>query len=104
MLDPVISSRVLVKGLIDGRWNGKGFGISAYLPEDPVQARRTVNALDEAQEIAGYYRQFMTALTLAGWKRLPSTPVADSPAPDTDGNGFWATLIMAIMGIIRGRS
>ena len=34
MLDPEISARVLIKGLIDGRWNGQGHGIRYYL--DPV--------------------------------------------------------------------
>lgn len=106
MLDPVISARVLVRGLIDGRWNGRGFGVAHYLPGDPVQARRTVNVLDKAQEIAGYYRQFMAALTAAEWraqvkqpqvtigKPLAPKPVAAKPAPQTGVKpGFWAWLI-----------
>ncbi|MBN2760865.1 MAG: hypothetical protein JXQ79_10220 [Rhodobacteraceae bacterium] len=62
MLDPVISARVLILGLIDGRWNGRGYGLGHYLPEDPVEARRTVNLLDKAELIAGYYRAFLAAL------------------------------------------
>lgn len=46
MLDPTISARILVRGLIDGRWNSLGKGVSAYLPADPVQCRRTVYLLD----------------------------------------------------------
>jgi hypothetical protein len=30
MLDPVISARVLLSGLLDGRWNGKGKGVAFY--------------------------------------------------------------------------
>lgn len=83
MLDPVISARVLVKGLIDGRWNRAGKGVGHYLPADPVQARRTVNLLDKAQEVAGYYRAFLAALTAAGYLAAPAParPVQPQPAP-----------------------
>lgn len=67
MLDAVISSRVLIRGLMDGRWNGRGFGVSHYLPQDPVQARRTVNVQDKARLIAGYYEAFDEALQSAGY-------------------------------------
>ena len=30
MLDPVVSARVLIRGIMDGRWNGKGKGIDFY--------------------------------------------------------------------------
>lgn len=75
MLDPRISARVLIKGLIDGRWNGKGKGIRHYAEadgnpdmdqDDLVQARRTVNILDKATEIAGYAKAFEAALIEAG--------------------------------------
>lgn len=70
MLDPVPSARVLIKGLIDGRWNGQGKGVAAYLPkngpDDLKNARRTVNITDKWQTIAGYYQAFMTAIEAAG--------------------------------------
>jgi len=51
MLDPVISARILIKGLLDGRWNGHGKGIAFYLPtdgpDDIRNARRTVNITDK---------------------------------------------------------
>lgn len=65
MLDPVISARVLIIGLLDGRWNGRKKGLASYLPNDPVQARRTVNVLDKADVIAGYYKHFLYALTVS---------------------------------------
>ncbi|WP_454287072.1 glycoside hydrolase family 19 protein [Rhizobium arsenicireducens] len=80
MLDPVISARVLVKGLIDGRWNGKGRGIAHYLPsdgpDDLKNARRTVNITDKWELIAGYYQAFLAAIEAAG-----GVPVADPKPP-----------------------
>ncbi|MBD9449741.1 glycoside hydrolase family 19 protein [Rhizobium sp. RHZ01] len=32
MLDPVIDARVMIKGLLDGRWNGAGKGIAPTCP------------------------------------------------------------------------
>jgi hypothetical protein len=70
MLDPIISARVLIKGLLDGRWNGKGRGIAFYLPDDGPDdlknARRTVNILDKWELIAGYYKAFYSAIVAAG--------------------------------------
>lgn len=75
MLDPRISARVLIRGIMDGRWNGQGKGIDYYEGDDDflddaeaAQARRTVNVQDKAKLIAGYHRKFYDALTKAGWK------------------------------------
>ena len=106
MLNPVISARVLVKGLIDGRWNGQGKGVSHYLPGDPVQARRTVNVLDKAQEIAGYYRQFLAALDTAGWQAVERKPQVTAGKPDAGPApaprlSFWAELAKLIAAIFK---
>lgn len=87
MLDSRTSGRVLFKGLLDGRWNGRGIGLRAYANADGVagldhgdalEARRTVNGVDRAELIAGYFRQFMTAITAAG-----GVPAAASPTAPT---------------------
>ena len=69
-LDPVIGARILIKGLIDGRWNGRGKGIAHYLPtngrDDLKNARRTVNITDKWQSIGGYYSHFLAAIRAAG--------------------------------------
>lgn len=66
MLDPVVSARVLFKGLLDGRWGG-GKGLRMYLDRgDYVGARRTVNGTDKAVQIAGYAKAFITALEAMG--------------------------------------
>lgn len=83
MLDPVISARVLIKGLLDGRWNGQGKGLRFYLDRgDTVGARRTVNILDKAANIAGYHKQFLAAVTAAGVP-APSQPPATPAASKT---------------------
>jgi hypothetical protein len=70
MLDPVVSARVLVRGLIDGRWNGKGRGIAHYLPDggpdDLQNARRTVNGTDKWEMIAAHYKAFLHAIEAGG--------------------------------------
>lgn len=73
MLDPKISARVLIRGLMDGRWNGQHKGIAYYLPTngqpDLKDARRCVNGTDCWQKIAGYYEAFLAAIKAAGgWK------------------------------------
>lgn len=110
MLDPVISARVLIKGLLDGRWNGKGKGIAFYLPtngpDDLMGARRTVNITDKWELIGGYYTQFLAAIKEAGGvpvKTPPSPEVTPKPAPvtpepvieqpDTGGwSAFWSAV------------
>jgi hypothetical protein len=71
MLDPEISARVLIRGLLDGRWNGaQGKGLADYLPSDGEDdlkgARRTVNVTDKWKLIAGYYDKFLAAIRTAG--------------------------------------
>ena len=82
MLDPVISAKVLVKGLMDGRWSGKRKGLSYYEGGDDfldnkeaADARATVNGSDKATLIAGYHKQFYDALTAAGWEPKPKSKI-----------------------------
>lgn len=95
MLDPVISARVLILGLMDGRWNGQGKGVSHYLPHDPIGARRTVNVQDKAEQIAGYYRAFSAALEAAGFADQPlaSNPVVVNETPVRDRQSLLAWII-----------
>lgn len=88
MLDPVVSARVLFRGLMDGRWNGQGKGLRHYEGADDVlsdaeaaEARRTVNGKDKAAAIAVYHRKFYEALSAAGWKA--STRAAAKAAQPT---------------------
>lgn len=94
MLGPVTSARVLIRGLMDGRWNGKRKGIAHYLPPDGPDdlkgARRTVNITDKWEKIAEHYRVFLNALKEADFgtpsktaPAKPTPPASDSlPEPD----------------------
>lgn len=94
MLDPVISARVLILGLIDGRWNGRGHGIEHYEDQDglpglseveAIAARRTVNVQDKASQIAAYYRAFDAALVAGGMPQvsdiIPARPATPQEPP-----------------------
>lgn len=89
VLDPVIGARILVRGLLDGRWNGHGHGIAHYLPDsgtdDLRNARRTVNITDKWQQIADYYRSFLGAIETAGG--VPTTVVSEDVDTPTDTPG-----------------
>lgn len=89
-LDPLIAGRLLVRGVIDGRWNGHGKGIGFYLPtsgpDDLMNARRTVNITDKWETIAAYYREFLGAI----YQSKVETP----PAPVNP----WLVLFNAIFG------
>jgi hypothetical protein len=115
MLDPVISARVLILGLRDGRWNGRGHGITHYENQDglpglseveAIAARRTVNVQDKAAQIAGYYRAFSAALAAAGMPAIgPRVPAVEEvfvvrdAQPRREKKESWLTkLIHAIFG------
>lgn len=75
MLDPRISARVLIRGLMDGRWNRHGEGIGHYamldgIPglsrDEAIAARYTVNLQDKAELISGYFLKWNAALAAAG--------------------------------------
>ena len=64
-LEPDIAIDILVNGMMDGDFNGHGHGLPFYIGgenEDPVGARRTINVLDRANEIAGFYEQYKVCL------------------------------------------
>ena len=132
VLDPVIGARILVRGLLDGRWNGHGHGIAHYLPDhgadDLRNARRTVNITDKWQRIADHYRSFLNAIIEAGGvpkgsldpvpvpEPKPSPPEDENPptdtkpteppepAPATSGDSGWPRLFKILASILGGRS
>lgn len=68
-LRPDVAAKIMFQGMILGVFTGKK--LSYYFrtdlendEEDPVNARRIINGLDKAEDIAGYYRLFMAALNL----------------------------------------
>ena len=103
ILDPVISARVLISGLISGQWGGNK-GIADYEGSDDhldtteaTEARRTVNGKDKAALIAGYHKAFYDALTEAEWQpKTNSKPIPISATIGTaavvGGLTFWPNI------------
>lgn len=63
MLEDETSALVLYDGMIDGWFTG--FGLPNFFnptTEDPYNARKIVNGLDQAETIAAYYQAFKAAL------------------------------------------
>ena len=109
MLDPEISARVLIKGLLDGRWNGRGKGIAHYLPthgrDDLRNARRTVNVTDKWELIGGYYKSFLMALQSAGGvpksrsvpKKRKAEPEPSKPPDKAVSYLVWIVLFIIVV-------
>lgn len=102
MLDPEISARVLIKGLLDGRWNGQRKGIAYYLPtsgpDDLKNARRTVNITDKWAVIETYYYGFLLAITKAGG--VPKKDAAKAVPIETKKPQVPNSIIAAISALI----
>jgi putative chitinase len=63
MLESTVSALVSYDGMVNGWFTG--VGLPKYFngtTEDPLNARRIVNAMDRADLIAGYYKKFRAAL------------------------------------------
>ncbi|MEX2962799.1 glycoside hydrolase family 19 protein [Microbulbifer sp. TYP-18] len=91
-LEPEIGARILICGLLDGRWNSSGHGIAHYLPsfgkDDLKNARRTVNITNKWQLIAGYYRAFLKAINEAGGLETQETMLIQTAAREINHPTF----------------
>jgi len=65
-MKPDVAAKILRDGMEAGRFTGKKLG--DYLPGDYVNARRIINGLDKADDIARNAVGFERALTMGGWK------------------------------------
>jgi putative chitinase len=103
-LQPTIAAQILVRGCVEGWFTIRK--LADYLPGDYVGARRVVNGQDKAQLIAGYAEEFERALVdLLGAEnsqKQQKTPI-NTEDPISAGNSFWASLIIALVGIWKGR-
>lgn len=81
LMEPKYAAMALIVGLERGIFTGKK--LSDYLRSSPPnwrEARRTVNSLDRADEIAGYAKQIHSDLIAA--ERPASAPISQPPPPD----------------------
>lgn len=103
-LHPEVSALILVKGMRDGDFTGKK--LADYIRDgeaDWYNARRIVNGLDRASDIAGYARHFAAALgamRAAGVSVRPEKQeAAPAPLKSADRGGF-AVLVAAFLAAV----
>lgn len=98
-MQPTVAALILVRGSAEGWFTGKK--LSDYLPGDYVQARRIINGMDRAQDIAGYARAFEAALIAAEWGAAPAIP-APVEESQKSSPSIWSALINIILSIVKG--
>lgn len=96
-LQPKIASQILFEGMIRGSFTGKKLSDFFNAQKtDWSNARRIINALDRAGEIAGYGKQFYAALTGAGViaavKEKAATPEGATGGTVAAGGAVVATI------------
>lgn len=65
-LDPRIAAEIMFVGMRDGDFTARKLGdYFNEVKDDPLHARRIINGLDRASDIAGYYHKFLAALKAA---------------------------------------
>lgn len=94
-MSPTVAAQILVRGSVEGIFTGKK--LADYLPGDYTGARRIINGTDRAALIAGYARQFETALTAACWGM-------EIPQPTEAAPSLIAALVKAIAALFRGKA
>lgn len=102
-LDPVISARITIIGMLEGLFTGKK--LSDYFnanKSDPVGARRIVNGTDKAKLIAGYYQNFLDAINAAYEAAEKGAPPADVAALDAQPDNVPVAKSKSLWAIIGG--
>ena len=93
-LRPDLAAGILFAGMAQGWFTGRK--LADYFNDavnDPVDARRIVNALDRAADIAGYHRAFLAALTAAERPGSAGPAVVSASTPHSpQPAGLWARL------------
>ena len=93
-LEPAIASRLLVRGMMDGRWNGRRKGLADYLgngKRDYKNARRTVNVTDKWTKFRDVAKQFTAAL-----EAHPYQIETTQPEPPKKKGGLWGLIVSAL--------
>lgn len=105
-LQPEFAAKVLVRGMLDGRYNGAGKGLAFYLDRpkpDWKNARRTVNITDRWEMIRDYALVFQRALEVAAEMYEPGVNAeakSDKLAtgtPPSQSTTIWSALLSWVM-------
>lgn len=83
---------VMFIGMLKGKFTGRR--LADYFSsneDDPVNARRIINATESAVKVAGYHRAFLKALKAADRPAVAPQPPA-KPVPPAKPSGLWASI------------
>lgn len=106
-LDPKVSSRILIEGMLRGvslKGDFTGVSLEDFFKgsrDDAIGARRIVNGTDRAKLIAGYHEAFLDDIkrAVAAAKRGVKTTAVQPPrVPSTDETA-WGGVIQAVGGV-----
>lgn len=61
-LDPNLAGKIAIDGMVHGIFTGKALKDYFGKKTDAINARRIINGVDKAVEIAGYYSVFVSAI------------------------------------------
>lgn len=105
-LEPAIAARIMFDGMINGRFTGKSLPL--YFNDhgtDWTNARRIINALDHADEVADYAKKFFAALRAAGEVTSTVPPPPDiHPPVKTDSPAKPASWLDSLLNRITGKA
>lgn len=99
-MDPSIAAKILINGMLDGRFNGRGKGLEYYLKEekkDYKNARRTVNVTNVWWKVRDLSMDFEKAFELA--RQAPNEP-KEKPPVDGKPMVISTTNISAVGGFL----
>lgn len=90
-LDPEISVRILIAGMLEGWFTGKKLSDFSSFKD----MRRVVNGTDKAEAIAKYAEAFLEAIEQAGAPEVPAEP----ETPPTGLLGLLVTILKFILNL-----
>ncbi len=107
-LDPKVSSRILIEGLLRGvslKGDFTGVALEDFFNgsrDDAIGARRIVNGTDRAKLIAGYHDAFLEDIKramAAARKGTKTTAVQPARVPPATDETSWGGVVQAVGGV-----
>lgn len=104
VMEPVVSAEILVRGMKEGWFTGKKLSDYITLKQsDFLNARRIVNAMDKASDIAALARKYDKELLESGYgvegSKKPTEPVKP-PSGYTPSQNWLTAIVEAILRLL----